>query len=414
MYLFWIASGLLVFIALGVIWHHFMRKPALSKPQTMQADAQEHRVQQNLQLYKEQLAQLEQELSEQQIEQQHFDELKIELERTLLQDLEGSENTVGVTDRPTLGWPLAISLFIVSFSALLYSQVGALPLIGGSSEQSAAQAHQNSEAQQLISELQRLQDKVQAQPEDSQAWFAMGEILVQIGEYDNALIAIDRTLAIEGEHADILAAKAQALYYKQGQQMTAEVKALTDRALALDPLDSSTRVLLGMDAFMNNQFADAVAHWQKVVSAARGDVNIDALNDVIREAQSKLALLPEKPPTASGASLSLNISLSSEIQRSLGEDKTVYVYATPASGARMPVAVVKLMASDLPTSVVLSDAQAMSAEASLSATPVVNLYAVLSQNGQPGMQPGDFRDMKTSVKHDHNGVIELVIGERVN
>ena len=91
--------------------------------------------------------------------------------------------------------------------------------------------------------------------------------------------------------------------------------------------------------------------------------------------------------------LNVNVSLASNVQKALmnSEDKTVFIYAIAADGPRMPLAAVKIKASDLPLSIVLDDKQAMTPQMRLSSVDKVHIYAVVSMQGNVGIKPGDFK-----------------------
>jgi hypothetical protein len=91
------------------------------------------------------------------------------------------------------------------------------------------------------------------------------------------------------------------------------------------------------------------------------------------------------------------------------EDKIVFVYAVPVNGTRMPVAAVKIKASDLPTTIILNNARAMSPQATLSSVDEVNIYAVVSKTGGVGIKSGDFKAEKTAVNVNTTKPISLVI-----
>lgn len=88
--------------------------------------------------------------------------------------------------------------------------------------------------------------------------------------------------------ARMLAEQAQYLYDTHGQQMTPQIKSLVDAALEIDPNDPATHVLLGMHYFADGQFKQAIEHWQKVVQSNRTDIDKEALQMAIDEAKSRL------------------------------------------------------------------------------------------------------------------------------
>ncbi|MEY8213250.1 MAG: c-type cytochrome biogenesis protein CcmI, partial [Colwellia sp.] len=256
-------------------------------------------------------------------------------------------------------------------------------------------------------------------PDDAKTWYNLGQTLVSAGGFDLAIDAFEHVIRIEGEHADLLGAIAQASYYRNNQQIDAQVQTLIDRALALDSSDPSTNILLGMHNFMAGQYKAAIHYWQVVISDNRPNINVAALQDAINEANNRLNVPSENEPLnrteIKEPQLEVHISLSTEITEQLAnsEDKVVFVYAIPTNGQRMPLAALKLMASDLPKTVTLNNSNAMSAQNNLSSVTKVHLYAIVSQQGGAGIKPGDFKAEIYNVAVDTKDKVFLVIDSLV-
>ena len=382
----------LLLLLLAVIWGHYLRSHAhtAAKPSNVRDET-------NVRLYHEHKAEIEKDYAEGGIDEENYRYLLEELDKSLLQDIEeNADEPELVADKPlSLAWPVVLTVFVLGFSFALYLKNGAYEQLSQPAMSAANQGHQGlNEEQQMMVRLKQLKQLTEQEPKNSQAWYNLGQASIGLGDFDGALTAFDQVMAIEGEHADILGAQAQAMFYRDGQQINAQVQALIDKALALDPNDPSTNILLGLNHFIGQEFGDAVAYWQKVVDLGGNNVNVQALQGAINEAKSRMATAGQAMPeaAASGARLVLNVDLTDDIRRQLsqGEDKTVFVYAVPANGPRMPLAAVKIRASDLPTTVVLNDSQAMNPQMTLSSVDSVNLYAVVSQLGAVGIKPGDF------------------------
>ena len=427
----WIITGLLLIAAVAIIWQHFFKSSLYS------ANQSNMRGQTNKDLYHEHLAELEKDLSEGGIDQENFDFLKEELDHSLLLDMTATEKEEQAKDKATsFIWPAVITVFIVAFSATYYLQHGAYEAVEVRASQPADHPQgEQSQAQVVIAQLKNLHKEVQDNPNNADAWFQMGQILTQVGEFDSAFVAFGKVNEIEGEQADVLALQAQSMYYKNKQQRNAQIDELLDKALLIDPFDSTTLMLIGMDHYLNERFELAASSWQKIIDNGGAGANTQPLLDAINEANLKAGESGheghdhEHPQVAqsaedsaqqasapvAGPSFKLNVSFSADIfaEISKGADKTVFIYATAANGPRMPLAAVKLRASDLPVSVTLDNSKAMSPQMNLSSTDSVNVYAVVSHSGTPGMKSGDFKGeinnvlLKSAV--EMNIVIDTVV-----
>jgi len=415
-------------LILAVIWLPFIKQISESNGSVKQnatnniANAS-RRDAANVSLYHEHKAEIEQDFQQGNIDEENYQYLLTELDQSLLQDIEANkaeDKAISAQDKVlSIIWPSLISLFVLVFSIAFYLNSGAYQNLTNNERVSAEQPNNLDQQQQAINKIKELQQLTISEPENSDAWYSLGQALVAIGEFKSAIKAFDQVVNIEGEHADILGVKAQAAYYDNDQQIDSTVQQLIDKALALDPLDSSTNILLGMHNFINQNYQDSIIYWQKVVDSARPNVNINALSEAINEAKSRLSLTGKEQinttknndTLTTGPQLNVEVTLSDEVlaKISQGEDKTVFVYATPTDGQRMPLAAVKINASDLPLLIVLNDASAMTPQAILSSVEKVHLYAVLSEGGGAGIKKGDYKAQVNNVSVSTKTPIKLII-----
>ncbi|WP_286263195.1 c-type cytochrome biogenesis protein CcmI [Thalassotalea atypica] len=411
-----VLSLLVIFILLilGIIWGHFIfANKNKDQDETFTSQRRENT---NVDLYHEHKAEIEKDFADGAIDDESYKYLLAELDKSLLQDIDQSNTSAAdlSQDRPLgLMWPVMLSIFVLVFSIVFYNQHGALEQLSQSPPTPA-----DSEQMQVHQQMEALIKQTTENPQNAEAWYALGQAYVGLGRFDSAIEAFDTVISIEGEHADLYGAKAQAMYYRADQHITPEVQSFIDKALSIDPNDPSTNILLGMHNFMAQEYQQAIDYWTVVINSGRSTVNVEALREAISEAKNRLTASGEQVANnteVAGPQLSVDVSLSDSIIEKLSqsEDKVVFIYAVPAQGARMPVAAVKMMASDLPAKVVLSDATAMSPQAKLSDVSVVHVYAVVSKLGGAGIKSGDFKAEQTNINVTTTQDIELVIDEVV-
>ena len=412
---FWLAILLLIVVALLIVWRIFT-----VPHNTIGAENENIRQETNITLYHEHLSQLNNDLAEGSIEQDSYVQLKAELDKTLLQDAKLSHSSVVEKQKKSWLWPVAIAFAIVSFSLYSYMILGAYPQLNSPTAINENEAHSELNPEQmLVFRLQQLQREVKNDPTNSQAWFSLGQAYISAGEFDNAIEAFDRVMKQVGEHAELLGPKAQAMYYKNNQQINGDIQTVIDKALALDSLDASTNILLGMDSFSNRDFAKAVKYWETVLNSGRPGISPQALMGAVEEAKNQLRMSNDDTSLAGGADeidpslprLMVNVSLADNVQKALasGEDKTVFIYAIAADGPRMPLAAVKIKASDLPINIVLDDEQAMTPQMRLSSVDKVHIYAVVSMQGSVGIKSGDFKAQALNIDTQEKNAIKMEI-----
>lgn len=417
---FWLFILLFLLLAILIVSYGILyrSKPSNSKETNIRKDT-------NVNLYHEHFQELQRDLNAGSIDKESFNQLKMELDKSLLQDVKAEVPQVlnnTSSKFQTILWISGVCLFISATSVYFYTKTGAYELLKQPAVATEADPHANLNVNQMaLLKVQTLKQKVNEEPNNSQAWFSLGHAYIGVGQYDNAAQSFDQVISLIGEHAELLGPKAQALYYKNKQQINGEIQALVDKALSLDPIDASTNILLGMDSYAANDFTLAISYWQKVLDSGRPGVNTRALEGAISEAKSQLKLTAkvranETTDTMKMANTSPNLQISVSFSAAilnklmLLEDKVVYVYAqTMTQGADIPLAAVKIYASELPTIVVLDNTLAVSDTMNLASVDKVNIYAVVSMLGGAGIEPGDFIAEQLAVDVNFKGEIEMVI-----
>ncbi|GAW97947.1 MULTISPECIES: c-type cytochrome biogenesis protein CcmI [Colwellia] len=433
---FLVISLIFLILLLLMVWRPFFKQN--SQDVCLESNVRDET---NVRLYQEHKKELEKDYSEGGIDEENYQYLLAELNRTLLQDIEHSSQDVNTTaniSKPYSPlWPLGLSVFILIFSVALYDKQGSYKLLtelpaGHVQQQVMSQDNmQQQRENQAMAHIEKLLQHIEDKPQDSETWYNLGQTYVAVGSFDEAIAAFTQVINIEGEHADLLGAIAQALYYKNDQKINGQVQEYIDKALALDVNDPSTNILLGMHNFIGENYQQAITYWQRVIDANNQGVNIAALQEAVAESKSRLGISTSNSATnavsntafnssqsahdSSGPQLKVSVSLSDDLAKQLaqGEDRVVFIYAIPTNGQRMPLAAVKMKASDLPTVIVLNNSQAMSSEHTIGSVDKVHVYAIVSMQGGVGIKSGDFKAEALGVEVNRTETLELIVNELV-
>lgn len=441
---FLVIALIFLILLLLIVWRPFFKQ----KTQEVTVEGKV-RDETNVRLYQEHKKEIEKDYSDGGIDEENYQYLLAELDSALLQDIESTAKEVTTAAKPNKPysplWPLGLSVFIIIFTVALYNKQGSYQLItaspAGHGQQQAMSEEQmlKQRESQALAYIEKLQQRVASNPQDSEAWYNLGQTYVAIGGFDQAISAFTQVINIEGEHADLLGAIAQALYYKNGQQLDGQVQEYIDKALALDVNDASTNILLGMHNFIGENYPIAITYWQRVIDANNQGVNIEALTEAVAEAKNRLGMSAgnqasnstgnqtsssaassaanptDKAQDISGPQLKVSVSLSDDIAKQLaqGEDRVVFIYAVPTNGQRMPLAAVKMKASDLPTVIVLNNSQAMSSEHTIGSVDKVHVYAIVSMQGGVGIKSGDYKAEALGIDVNRTETLELIVNKLV-
>jgi cytochrome c-type biogenesis protein CcmH len=102
------------------------------------------------------------------------------------------------------------------------------------------------------------------------------------------------------------------------------------------------------------------------------------------------------------------VSLGAALAAKADANDTVFIFARPADGPRMPLAIVRKQVKDLPAAFSLDDAMAMTPQAKLSNFSDVVVGARISKSGQAAPQSGDLEGLSAPVKVGASGVAIVI------
>ncbi|MFO1220360.1 MAG: hypothetical protein U1E89_18515 [Burkholderiaceae bacterium] len=246
---------------------------------------------------------------------------------------------------------------------------------------------------------------VTANPNDVGAWAMLAYSYDMLGRYADASAAHAKLIELRPNDAQVLVDAADSMALARGRRFDGEPMQLIRRALELDANNLKALSLAGADAFGRNDAAQAIAYWQRARAQVKDPALARELDDRIAEAQalkgrsgvsgSAKAAAVAAPGAAS--SVGGRIVLSERLKSRVSEGDALFVFARPADGSRMPVALVRRKAGELPLDFRLDDSMAMVPEALLSRQSRVVIGARISKRGDASPRAGDLQGFSAPV-----------------
>jgi cytochrome c-type biogenesis protein CcmH len=224
----------------------------------------------------------------------------------------------------------------------------------------------------------------------------------------------------------VLADYADALGMAQGRTLAGKPYELAKRALSIDPKHKKALALAGTAALDVGDFDNALRYWQALGKELPADSE-DAgqvraiVGDVMMKAAAAGQVLGSRPrqdtaqapaPGPAAKSVSGSVSVAPEIAPRIGKGDTLFIFARAENGPRMPLAILRGPAQQLPTTFTLDDTQAMAPNMRLSSADAVRIEARVSRSGNAAPQPGDLVGTSAVVKpgaRDVKVVIDKVL-----
>ncbi|MGE8361573.1 c-type cytochrome biogenesis protein CcmI [Pseudomonas sp.] len=397
---FWLSAGLLLLVALA-----FLLIPVL---RGRKAQAEEDRTALNVTLYQERLRELEAQREAGTLTEEQAQAGRDEAARELLADTEGTQRQVGVG---VLGGkiPLFSAILVPLLGCALYLHWGAIEEV----EQVRSFVQQPKSIEEMTA---RLEASLKENPDSAEGWYFLGRTYMAQERASDAARAFERAVALAGRQPELLGQWAQALYFGGNKQWTEQLQGLTDEALRADPEDATSLGLLGIAAYEDGRFAEAIGFWERLVAVLpEQDPSRQAIQGGIDRARSQVnpdaAAAAPQAPTAEAATpegqLTVQVYLAPALKDKVQPGDSVFVFARAASGPPMPLAVKRLTVADLPAEVSLSDSDAMMPQLKLSGFDQVQLVARISRKGDA--TAGEWTGSSTPLASSTRDTQQLII-----
>ena len=371
---FIVAAAVLVLVALA-----FVLPPLLKAPKDSMGSEREA----NLAVHRQRLRELQAERDSGALAPAAYEEAKAELERQLLEELRPEQ---AAQLRPARRTALVVALAVPLLAGGVYLTLGSYRAWLQPAVPPADDVH--AQVEFIRQNVDRLQARVEEQPDDLDAWLMLGRSYVLLQRYADAVAVLERAQAHFGEVPQVLAERAEAVAYASGGDLQGQAKTLLLRALELDPANPKALWLAGLSAAQGERPAEARQYWQRLLDVLPPE------SGAARQIRGLMAELGGETPEALAAVPTARLTVEVRLAPALAErappEATVFILARAAGdGPKAPLAVARRQVKDLPTTVQLDDTMGMVPGMTLAEFPEVVLEARVSRNGDAIAVPGD-------------------------
>lgn len=358
----------------------------------------------NAAVFRDRVEELDDDLAQGRIAPADYQQLKQELELTLLQDVDA----VGEDTRVRRGgrWLVLPLLVLVPIAAfIIYGAEGYRQEIG---DWFATQARMEQVLPELLAGdfsaaeqadirvddfIRTLQRQLQKNPDDARGWYLLGVSYLQVQMPQQSELAFRRALNLEPGNLDFLMGQVQATLTANGGRMSPEIRQVLQRVIAAQPNNPRPYMTMGMALFQTGDFQAAINIWEQYLAQDNADPRaVELLNRSIAVAREQSAQQQAaSAATGSVPELVVTVELAENIKNRITPTDTLFVFAKAAAGPPMPLAVVRQPVADWPVTVVLNDQQAMTPAMTLSKFDRVQVQARVSAAGTATAQSGDWQ-----------------------
>lgn len=406
---FWIICALLLLVAVSFVVVPLWKSAA--------RDNQVLRDAANLEIFRDQIAEMDYDLRNGLLTQELYEQGRRELQARLLNEVKDAKTSAeSATRNPHKKLALVMAALIPFLAVGLYLKVGNFAAFmpgAGTPAENFGTVH-TAEA------LKELEDKVAKNPEDIQSLGTLAHSYDEQGRYLDAAKIYGKMTKITPNDAQLWTDFADSLAMASGQSLVGEPTTLLNRALSLDPNNPKALALSGSAALERGDFAATIQYWEKLLAELQpGSDDAKMISDGIAQAKAALEKQQKggKPTPKAGAKshvaagheqITGTLVLSASLKDKAGPNDMLFIVARAESGPAMPLAVMRGQVRDLPLKFSMDDSMAMSPQAKLSDFDKVILIARVAKSGDPMPHAGDLQGVSAPIKPGtHN--VELSI-----
>ena len=331
---------------------------------------------------------------------------------------------------PKRAWMLALALMLLVPAAAftLYQRLGNPVAAVAATAADGGPGHEMSE-RQIAAMVESLAQRLKQRPGDADGWVLLAHSYQALERFADAADAYAHADALIPNNASLLADYADTLAMAQDRRLEGAPAALIQRALAIDPKHKKALALAATAALETRDLDTSIAYWRRLAAElpagsdeARQVADVIAEVDAAKREGKGNAIAPSKraaanaPPASTpsaprdtstgsaGTAIAGHVDLNAALASKVALNDTVFIFARAAQGPRMPLAVLRIPAKELPRDFSLDDSMSMAPGVKLSAAPSVIVEARISKSGNALPQPGDLFGRSAPLKPGATGV----------
>jgi len=385
----------------------------------------------NAKVYRDQIVDLDSEHESGHISDAEWQQSRDELSMRLLEDTSAQDDPVAKQEKPALWTAVLVAVALPLAAMGMYMWVGEPDALNPM----AVQSSEKGDPAQLLQMAESLAQKLNDKPDNLQGWVMLGRTYRTLEKFDASVQAYDRALKLSAdddlklERVEVLAMKSQGNFEGEPWNVIRDI-------LQRDPQNYGALLMAGSASYSHEKYADALKYWQQARKPLAADnPDVPGLDEAIASVQQKLGMPAQvaKGPSAqinatqpaasapsantsgaasNGLTVSGQVSIAEALKGKVKPSDVVFIYATPANGERMPLAIFKTTVAQLPLAFTLDDSTAMTPERKLSGAGEVLVKVRVSKSGNAMPQSGDLAGTLGPVKVGAKG-LKLEIKDQI-
>lgn len=371
-----------MFALLSVLAALFVVTPFLRKEKVVRVDHDANA--ERIAIYRQRLHELDEELANARIDTLvHYESVR-ELKRRLLNELSPEQVLTSKGDNRIIA--LTGVIFVIALSVSFYHWTGnakhvenwyqAIEKLPEYGERAVLQNGEPLTPNELQAFALGLRTKLASDGDDAVAWMLLGRVAMSINDFEMAMQAFDKALAMNPNNPNVLVNYSQVLLVEGSESGMNRAAKMLSKVLSQDPTNIDAISLLALIAYERKDWIEAKAAFDVLLASMdKTDPRFGMIKQRIDEIEGHLKV---KEVNAAAKRLTVTVEISDEMKAQIPSNGVLFVFAKAQNGPKMPLAVTKLRDFQFPLTVTLDDSMAMMPELQLSQFDTVSLTARIS------------------------------------
>ena len=233
-----------------------------------------NRKEMNLDIFRDQVADLEREKAEGNLSDANFEQAKAEVQRRLLEEIEPESAAETSSHGPSRKLAVVLLLLMPILAVTGYALLGNPRALDPTQTSAPPKMTQ----EQINGMVAKLAEKLAANPDDLKGWLMLARSYKNLGRFEEAANAYSKAEKLVNEDPDLLASYAETIAMaSKGKGLKGKPMQLVERALKLDPKHPHSLFLAGAAAMEAGENKKGIAYWETLLPQVEPGSEIDQM-----------------------------------------------------------------------------------------------------------------------------------------
>lgn len=282
-----------------------------------------------------------------------------------------------------------ITAIVIPVSVLLiYAVISSYPW--QQDVQATAMAPPVAQDQSVVTAIDRLEQRLNAEPDDTNGWLLLGRSYIAEQRYMEADSAYRKVLELtDGSSIEAMVGLSEAIVLSGKTSDFTEAGTLIETVLAEDPDNRKALWYGGQIALSQDNSSIARERWSKLLTLSPPEALQRILEIQLQALEAPVIPADVPVTTATTTGITITVEIDESLRGLVKDGARLFIIARDADAPGPPLAAVPRLARDLPVTVTITDADRMIPDRSLADIERIKIIARIANGGDALAAPGD-------------------------